>query len=206
VDREGNLNLTEAAKQEGVGRFVFSSMIGVDAPGAPRVFRNKHFIEERLAASGLHHTILRPAAFMENLIPLIRWAPRTGWAIIPGPGTTKTSYIAIRDIAEMVRFVLAKPTAGHSLIEFGGPEDLCLFDCIGELQEVLGRRIHLWHTPLKLLRALGWAALPFTQAQDALLEIVEFAGRKGLRADKKFLAPAVQMKRKLFGKNRAREE
>ena len=63
-----------------------------------------------------------------------------------------------------------------------------MFDCIGELQEVLGRRIHLWHVPLKLLRAVGWAALPFTQAQDALLEIVEFAERKGLRADKKFLA------------------
>ena len=51
VDREGNLNLTDAAKAEGVGHFIFTSTIAADAQGAPRIFKNKHFIEERLAAS-----------------------------------------------------------------------------------------------------------------------------------------------------------
>ena len=74
TDRNGNLNLIEAARQENVGHFVFTSTIGADAPDAPRVFRNKRLIEERLAASGLRHTILRPAGFMENLLPLILWA------------------------------------------------------------------------------------------------------------------------------------
>jgi len=188
VDREGNLNLIEAAKAEGVGHFVFTSTIGADAPGAPRIFKNKHFIEERLAASGLRHTILRPAGFMENLVPLIQWVQRTGWAAIPGPGITKTSYIAIRDIAEMVRLVLAKPPANNPIIEFGGPEDLSLLDWLAMLEEVLGGKIRVWHVPLKLLRAVGWVARPFTQAPDALFEILEFAERKGLRADKKFLA------------------
>jgi len=187
VDREGNLNLIEAAKAERVGHFVFTSTIGADAPGAPRIFKNKHFIEERLAANSLRHTILRPAGFMENLVPLIQWARRSGWAVIPGPGTTKTSYIAIRDIVEMVRLVLAKPPANNPIIEFGGLEDLSLLDCLAMLEEVLGRKIRVWHVPLKLLRAVGWIARPFTQAPDALFEILEFAERKGLRADKKFL-------------------
>ena len=188
VNRDGNLNLIEAARGEGVGHFVFTSTIGADAPDAPRVFTNKKFIEERLAASGVRHTILRPAGFMENLVPLIRWAERTGWAVIPGPGTTRTSYIAIRDIAEMVRLVLAKPPVGNSVIEFGGPEDLSLPDCVALLQGGLGRRVRVWRVPFKVLRWIGWIARPFNQALDAILEILEFAERKGLRTDRKFLA------------------
>ncbi len=188
VDREGNLNLIGAAKQERVEHFVFTSTIGADAPDAPRIFENKKFVEERLAESGLRHTILRPAAFMENLIPLIHWARRTGWAVIPGPGTIKTSCIAIRDIAEMVRLVLTKPSAGSPVIEFGGPEDLSLLDCVAVLQEVLGRRVRVWPVPFKVLRWIGWITRPFNQAPDAILEIFEFAERKGLRAGKKFLS------------------
>ena len=188
VDREGNLSLIEAAKAEGVGHFVLTSTIGADAPGAPRVFKNKHFIEERLAASGLRHTILRLAGFMENLIPLIRWAQRTGWAVIPGCGTAKTSYIAIRDIAEMVRMVLVKLPTENQVIEFGGPEDLSLLDCVALLQEALGRRMGVLLVPLGLLRLVGWAVRPFSQAPDALFEILEFVEGKGLRADKRFLA------------------
>lgn len=188
VDREGNLNLIEAARAEGVGHFVFTSTIGADAPDAPRIFKNKKFIEERLASSGLHHTILRPAGFMENLIPLIRWTRRTGWAVIPGTGTVKTSYIAIRDIAEMVRLVIAKPPTGHSVVEFGGPEDLSLLDCVGLMEEIFGRRIRVLRVPLGLVRWFGRVARPFNQAPDAMFEIVEFVERKGLRADKKFFS------------------
>ena len=188
IDRAGNLNLIEAARQEHIGHFVFTSTVGADVPDAPRIFKNKKFIEERLAASGLRYTILRPAGFMENLVPLIRWALRTGWAIIPSPGMRKTSYIAIRDIAEMVRMVLASAPAGHRIIEFGGPEDLSMLDCMALLQEALGRRIRLWRVPLGLLRLLGKMARLFSQAPDAVLEIVEFVERKGLRADKSFLS------------------
>jgi len=188
TDRNGNLNLIEAARQENVGHVVFTSTIGADALDAPRVFRNKRLIEERLAASGLRHTILRPAGFMENLLPLILWARRTGIAVIPRPGTTKTSYIAIRDIAEMARLVVVSPPRPASAIKFGGPEDLSILDCVTMLQEALGRRLHVWRVPLTPLRWIGRMARPFNQAPDALLGIVEFVEQKGLRADKSFLS------------------
>jgi uncharacterized protein YbjT (DUF2867 family) len=188
TDRNGNLNLIEAARQENVGHVVFTSTIGADALDAPRVFRNKRLIEERLAASGLRHTILRPAGFMENLLPLLLWARRTGIAVIPRPGTTKTSYIAIRDIAEMARLVVVSPPRPASVIKFGGPEDLSILDCVTMLQEALGRRLHVWRVPLTPLRWIGRMARPFNQAPDALLEIVEFVEQKGLRADKSFLS------------------
>jgi uncharacterized protein YbjT (DUF2867 family) len=188
TDRNGNLNLIEAAKRESVGHFVFTSTIGADATDAPRVFRNKRFVEERLAASGLRHTILRPAGFMENLIPLIRWARHTGIAVVPRPCTTQTSYIAIRDIAEMVRLVLASIPARDSTTEFGGPEDLSMVDCMMLLEGVLGRRLRVVPVPLAPLRWIGRMVRPFNQALGAVLEIVEFVERKGLRADRSFLS------------------
>jgi len=188
TDRNGNLNLIEAAKWESVGHFVFTSTIGADASDAPRVFGNKRFVEERLAASGLRHTILRPAGFMENLIPLIRWARRTGIAVVPRPGTVQTSYIAIRDIAEIARLVLASTSARDSTIEFGGPEDLSMLDCMMLLEGVLGRRLRVVRVPLAPLRWIGRMVRPFNQTLDAVLEIVEFVEGKGLRADRSFLS------------------
>ena len=134
------------------------------------------------------HAILRPAGFMENLIPLIRWARRTGIAVVPRPGTTQTSYIAIRDIAEMVRLVLASTPARDSTIEFGGPEDLSMLDCMTLLEGMLGRRLRLVRVPLAPLRWIGRMARPFNQALNAVLEIVEFVERKELRADRSFLS------------------
>ena len=52
IDRAGNLNLIEAAKLENVAHFVFTSTVAADAPDAPRIFKNKKFIEERLAEIG----------------------------------------------------------------------------------------------------------------------------------------------------------
>ena len=189
IDRNGNLNLIDAARQENIRHFVFTSTIGADASDAPRVFQNKRFIEERLAASGLSHTILRPAGFMENLIPLIRWARRTGIAVIPRPGTTKTSYIAIRDVAEMARLVVVSLPRQNSVIEFGGPEDLSMVDCVALLQEALGRRLQSWRVPPRPLRWIGRMARRLNLALDAILEIAEFVEQRGLRADKAFLAP-----------------
>jgi len=188
IERQGNLNLIEAAKWESVGHFVFTSTIGADAADAPRIFRNKRFIEERLVASGLHYTILRPAGFMENLIPLIRWARRTGIAVVPRPSTTQTSYIPIRDIAVMARLVLASTPALDSTIEFGGPEDLSMLDCMMLLEGVLGRRLRVVRVPLAPIRSIGRIVWPFNQALDAVLEIAEFVEREGLRAGRAFLS------------------
>lgn len=187
VDRQGNLNLIAAAAKESIGHFIFTSTLGADAPDAPAIFKNKKFIEDNLAASGLRYTILRPAGFMENLVPLVRSARRHGLAIIPAPGTTKTSYIAVRDIAEMTRMVLAHPPLRNPVIEFGG-EDLSLLECVGLLEEALGRRLRVWRVSLRLLRWFGGAVRPFNKALPAFLEIIDFAERKGLRADRRFLS------------------
>ena len=89
----------------------------------------------------------------------------------------------------MTRLVVVSPPRPASVIEFGGPEDLSILDCVMMLQEALGRRLRVWRLSLTPLRWLGRMARPFNPALDALLEIAEFVEQKGLRADKAFLLP-----------------
>jgi hypothetical protein len=86
------------------------------------------------------------------------------------------------------RQVVVRPPRPASVIEFGGPEDLSILDCVVMLQEALGRRLHVWRVPLTPLHWIGRMARPFNPALDALLEIAEFVEQKGLRADKDFLS------------------
>ena len=121
---------------------------------------------------------------MENLIPLHPLGTRYGWAVIPGRGRTKTSYIAVRDVAEMARRVLTKPPLNHSVIEFGG-EDLSLLDC-GDARDA-GRENSRFSPAFGCLAICRRALRPFNRALEALLEIVEYVELKGLRADRNFL-------------------
>jgi hypothetical protein len=92
----------------------------------------------------------------------------------------------IHDVAEMACRVLTKPPLNHSVIEFGG-EDLSLLDSVVVMQEMLGRRIRVFHLPLGALRFVGHALRPFNRALVAPLEIVGYVEEKGLRADMRFL-------------------
>ena len=65
VDDRGHRALIDAARSQGVKRFVYTSALGA-SPNHPIDFhRTKYAIEQYLQASGLEHVILRPSAFME---------------------------------------------------------------------------------------------------------------------------------------------
>ncbi len=63
-----------------------------------------------------------------------------------------------------------------------------MLDCMMLLEGVLGRRLRVVRVPLAPLRWIGRMVRPFNQTLDAVLEIVEFVERKGLRADRSFLS------------------
>jgi uncharacterized protein YbjT (DUF2867 family) len=56
----------EAAKRQGVGHFVYSSVGSADKETGIPHFESKVEVEEHLRSSGLRYTIVRPVFFMEN--------------------------------------------------------------------------------------------------------------------------------------------
>ena len=152
VEYRGNLNLLSAARSEGVGRFVYSSVLMADHPLAQRVgaFREKaRFEEELLAAEDVSPTILRPAIFMETLHMMLRGRV----AFIPGRQRRPVSWIAAGDIARAaVRAIQGDILGRH---ELAGPEIVSFDGAFYRLGRAHGGRIRTLHVPLAPMHAAG---------------------------------------------------
>jgi uncharacterized protein YbjT (DUF2867 family) len=75
VDLHGNAALVDAAADAGVQRFVFVSALAADATSPVPLLAAKGATEQRLQASGMGWTVLRPDTFMDVWIPMIVGGP-----------------------------------------------------------------------------------------------------------------------------------
>jgi uncharacterized protein YbjT (DUF2867 family) len=128
VDRDGNINLIQAAHTAGAD-VVLVSGVGA-APDSPfELFRMKHAAETALAESGVPATIVRATAFLELWIDLLSsTAGGSNRPLVFGRGQNPINFVSVRDVAALVeRVVTDQTTRGHTL-EIGGPDNLTLTD------------------------------------------------------------------------------
>lgn len=108
VDRDGALKLIEAAKKNGISRYVIISAMGVEEPGGDEVFQTyqkaKAEADEALRTSGLDYTIIRPGRLTDE--------PGTG-SVALAPELSRGE-VPRADVAAVLAEVLETPeTAGH---------------------------------------------------------------------------------------------
>jgi len=125
LDYRANIDLIDAAKANGVEHFVFISVLGVDRgyEDAP-VFKAKRAVETYLQNSGLSYTILRPAGFAANLLPLAERFQQTGIYLLIGDAEARTSIVSTDDLAEIAVKSVSAPGAKNQVLPVGGPEIL----------------------------------------------------------------------------------
>lgn len=126
VDGQGVINLTDAAGEAGVERFVFESSLGVgDAkPGLPLparlligpILRAKDRSETHLRESGLTYTILRPGMLTDG-------AP-SGEVVVGEGGDSVSGRIARADVARLMVASLFTPEAANRTFELASREGL----------------------------------------------------------------------------------
>src|SRR4051812_6774701 len=104
------LNAVAAARAEGVGRFVYHSVLHPQTEAMPHHWR-KLRVEEAILASGLGFTILQLAPYMQNM--LAGWAGivERGVYTVPYPVDTRLSLVDLVDVSEAAATVLTRP--GH---------------------------------------------------------------------------------------------
>lgn len=136
VNYRANVKLIDAAKAAGVQHFVFISVLGVDRgyEDAP-VFKAKREVERYLEKSGLSYTILRPAGFASNLLPLAEQFRRTGVYLLVGDPQNRTSIISTDDLAKIAIASVTLESAYNQILPVGGPEILQR----QEVPRILGR-------------------------------------------------------------------
>jgi uncharacterized protein YbjT (DUF2867 family) len=137
VDLEGQLALVNAAKSEGVSRFVFVSFrdnANVQHP----LTRAKRSVERAIA--DLEFTSIQASYFMEVwLSPALGFDYNHGRVRLYGDGSKPISWVSFGDVAEFCIAPVLRSVASRSVLEVGGPEALSPLDVVKIFQEESGR-------------------------------------------------------------------
>jgi uncharacterized protein YbjT (DUF2867 family) len=166
--------VAEAAHRRGVQRLVFHSVLHPDDASMPHHLR-KGQAEEVVRTSGVPWTVLRPAAYHQNLLP----AALSGSISVPYSLDTPFTNVDLTDVAQVAATVLAE--AGHEgkAYDLAGPEALSIRQMADRAAEVLGRPVAAVETDRAEWESGPGAALPDTARND-LMTMFEAYDREGL--------------------------
>ena len=157
VDRQGQMNLIEAAEEAGVKHFILISFPNVDIDFPLQTA--KRAVEDRLRRGRMTYTILQPTFFTEVwLSPALGFDPAHATVRIYGGGHNKISWISFRDVAKFAAAALGNPQAVNAVIKLGGPAALSPLEVVRLAEQVAGKRVIVEHVPEEALRAQHGAA------------------------------------------------
>ena len=160
VDDEGQRALIAAAKDAGVGHFVFTSVIGASPNHPVDFWRTKERIEQHLKQSGLRYTIVRPSAFMEiYAYELIGKAVMAGKRVVLlGQGNSVRNMVAAVDVASCIVLALEDERWRGETIEVGGPQNVSGAQILAVFEAMAGTRAKVTRVPLSVLRVMASVA------------------------------------------------
>ena len=159
IDIQGTRNLAEAAKQAGVGRFIYLSHIGADRASAFPVHKAKGIAEEHIRKSGVPHTIIRSAViygpedhFTTNFADLLRRS--LGFFPISGDGQTRIQPLWVEDLVTCLLWAMDNPETIDKTYDVGGSEYFTLRQVLESIMAAIGKHRLLVPLPPPILRAL----------------------------------------------------
>ncbi len=134
-------NAIEACQESGVKHVVLNSALG--AAEWPKSFPSWHRqVEDKLRASGLGYTILRPNSFLQNITAYIAPSVRAQGAFYAATGSARYSFLDVRDIAAVAAQVLMSPPAhAGKIYELNGPEALTYTQLSERISKVTNRTV-----------------------------------------------------------------
>jgi uncharacterized protein YbjT (DUF2867 family) len=171
-----------AAKEAGVKHVVFLSLLGVERnPIVPH-----RAIEKAVRESGMAWTFLRASFFMQNLSTTHRDDIRDRSDVFVPAGKGKTSFIDVRDIADVAVMALTEPGHENKAYPLTGAVALTYDDVAREMTGVLGRPVR-YSNPSprnfgKEMRRRG-TPLPFILVMNGLYTVCRVGGAAQVTPD-----------------------
>jgi NADH dehydrogenase len=158
TDEAGQLQLVDAAREAGVGRFVFVSY-SAHLDDAGPLTHAKRAVERRVRESGMSYAILRPTYFMEAWLgPALGFDHAARRATLYGAGEGRISFVSLADVAEFAARVAHDPTTADLTLEIGGPEAVSPRDVVRVFEEEGGAPFEVQTVAVEALRARRDAA------------------------------------------------
>ena len=163
-----------AAERAAVGRLVFHSVLHPDDVSMPHHAR-KARAEDVVRASPLPWTVLRPAAYHQNLLG----AALRGRIAVPHDLDAPFTNVDLGDVAEVAAQALTGAAPAGGTHELAGPETLSVRALAAVATDVLGRPVHAERVTLADWAAGPAAALP-EQARADLVAMFRAYDATGL--------------------------
>jgi uncharacterized protein YbjT (DUF2867 family) len=145
VDYQGNKNLLDHAIQNKVSKFIFISVLNAHQMKDLKGIQAKLLFEEKLIASGLDYTIVRPTGFFSDMLEFLNMAKK-GRVSVFGSGENKINPIHGADLAEVCVNLIKE---SHKEINIGGSK-IFTFNEIAELV------LQVQNKPIKISRLPNW--------------------------------------------------
>jgi uncharacterized protein YbjT (DUF2867 family) len=140
-------NAIDVCVENGVQYVVLNSALG--AHDYPKSFPSWHKkVEDKLKASGLGYTILRPNSFMQNLLTSVAPSIRAQGTFHAAMGNAQLSFLDQRDFAAVATKILLEPREhAGKIYELNGPEALNYIDVAQKISRVSGKPVKYVDVP-----------------------------------------------------------
>ena len=176
VELEGNV--LDACKESGVEHVVLNSALG--AGDFPKSFPSWHRkVEDKLKATGMSYTILRPNGFLQNIVAFNAPSIRAQGVFYAAMGDAKVSYLDIGDIAVVAVKALQGGAHSGKTYELNGPEAISNHELAKRISRITGRAVNYVDIPETAQReAMLALGMPEWQV-TALLELQQYYKQGG---------------------------
>lgn len=155
VDRDGNLNLIQAAEAQGAA-FVLISVLGAAADSPMELFRMKYAAEQRLRSGTCQWTIVRPEACAETWADILeQTAGKSGRPLVFGRGNAPISWLGVDDVAALVERAVLDDSLRNRILEICGPETATLMELARMVMTHRGRTGNPRHVPRSMLHLMA---------------------------------------------------
>jgi uncharacterized protein YbjT (DUF2867 family) len=171
-------NMLDACKEAGVQHVVLNSALGAGdyAKSFPSWHRK---VEDKLKATKMSYTILRPNGFLQNIVAYNAPSIRSQGAFYAAMGDAKVSYLDVGDIAVVAVKALAGGAHPGETYELNGPEAISNQELAKRISKAAGRTVNYVDIPeLAQREAMLRLGMPEWQV-TALLELQQYYKQGG---------------------------
>ena len=146
VDYQGNMNLLEEAKKEGISKFIYVSVFNAEKMKNLKGIQAKVRFEEELKKSGLDYSIVYPNGFFSDMLDYLQMAKK-GRGYVFGSGEFRINPIHGEDLAEVC---VNAANGEEKEINVGGPDILTHNDILAIAFDSLGKTTKISKIPIWL--------------------------------------------------------
>ena len=155
TDNEINqgIQMVDAALDNPVKHFIYSSVIGADRNTGIPHWESKYKIENHLRDSGMPFTVVRPSSFYENfLMPQVLSRIHKGKLVTPVNGNVPHNFMSATDVGKTVNPILNNPDkyAGETISL--AAEEMNHADVASIFSKILGKEIKYARLPSLITR------------------------------------------------------